>query len=119
MPLSEYRRPSHARLRLFGSLWLMLVLTAVFGRARPGEPGARETMQRSSFARVMFMDVGALSTLGALYLALNGRTPIRVPAAVASLFVGSFALLPALAFEDWAALRNPVRGADRDAPGQI
>jgi hypothetical protein len=25
---------------------------------------------------------------------------------VASLFVGSFALLPALAFEDWAALRE-------------
>ncbi|UBV42812.1 hypothetical protein LAJ19_00840 [Deinococcus taeanensis] len=66
----------------------------------------------------MFMDVGALSTLGALYLALNGRTPIRVPAAVASLFVGSFALLPALAFEDWAALRNPQREADRDAHRQ-
>ncbi|MFC6749172.1 hypothetical protein [Deinococcus aquaticus] len=52
------------------------------------------------------MDIGALSTLGALYLVVNGRTPVRVPAAVASLFVGSFALLPALAFEDWAALRE-------------
>jgi len=56
------------------------------------------------------MDVGALSTLGALWLLLNGRTPARVPAALASLFVGSFALLPALAWEDWARLQEEEAG---------
>lgn len=113
MPLSDYSRPSPARIRLFLSLLLMLVLTAVFGRRRPGELGTRESLRRSSFTRVMFMDIGALSTLGSLYLLVNGRTPVRVPAAVASLFVGSFALLPALAFEDWAALREQ-RGERQD-----
>lgn len=113
MNLSPYRQPSRERLRLYLSLLLMLVLTAVLGRGRPGELGTLDTLKRSSFARVMFMDIGVLSTLGALYLVLNGKTAVRVPAAVASLFAGSFALLPALAYEDWVALR-----AKADAPGE-
>lgn len=112
MDLDAYRRPSAKRIQLYLSLLAMLVLTAVFGRRRPGELGTLETVRRSPFARIMFMDIGALSTLGALYLVLNGRTPVRVPAAVASLFVGSFALLPALAYEDWAALQRHDQEAD-------
>lgn len=104
--LEPYRRPSPERLRLYGSLLLMLVLTAVLGRKRPGDLGTLETLRRSSFARIMFMDIGALSTLGALYLVLNGHTRVRVPAALASLAVGSFALLPALAYEDYVALNR-------------
>lgn len=104
--LQQYRQPSRARIQLYASLLLMLVLTAVFGRRRPGDLGTLESLRRSSFTRIMFMDIGALSTLGALYLVLNGKTAVRVPAAVASLFVGSFALLPALAYEDWAALQG-------------
>jgi hypothetical protein len=71
-----------------------------------------ETLKRSSFARIMFMDIGALSTLGALYLALNGKSRVRVPAALASLAVGSFSLLPALAYEDWTAMQDhdPAEG---------
>lgn len=106
MNLDPYRRASPERIKLYLSLLLMLVLTAIFGRRRPGELGTLESLKRSSFTRVMFMDVGALSTLGALYLVLNGRTAVRVPAAVASLFMGSFALLPALAYEDYVALRS-------------
>ncbi|MFC3862832.1 hypothetical protein ACFOPQ_18875 [Deinococcus antarcticus] len=113
MNLSPYRHPSRERLRLFVSLFVVLVLTAVLGRGRPGELGTLDTLKRSSFARVMFMDIGVLSTLGALYLVLNGKTAVRVPAAVASLFAGSFALLPALAYEDWVALREQA-----DAPGK-
>ncbi|MFC3832044.1 MULTISPECIES: hypothetical protein [Deinococcus] len=104
--LEPYRRPSRERMRLYGALLLMLVLTATFGRKRPGDLGTRETLRRSPFARIMFMDIGALSTLGALYLVLHGRTRVRVPAALASLAVGSFALLPALAYEDWVALNR-------------
>lgn len=110
--LERYRRPSTARIQLYGSLLAMLILTSLLGRRRPGELGTLDTLKRSSFARIMFMDIGALSTLGALYLVLNGRTAVRVPAAVASLFVGSFALLPALAYEDWAALQGaPEQGS--------
>ncbi|MBZ9715994.1 hypothetical protein [Deinococcus multiflagellatus] len=105
MPLDEYRSPSPARLRLYLGLWLMVLLTAVLGR-RSGDLGTRQTLRRSSFARVMFMDIGALSTLGALYLALTGRTAARLPGAAASLVLGSFTLLPALAYEDWVALRQ-------------
>ncbi|MBB5234406.1 hypothetical protein [Deinococcus budaensis] len=109
-PLSRYRTAGPARLQLYAALFGLLVLSTVLGRRRPGDLGTLETLRRSSFARVMFMDIGALSTLGALYLVLNGKTAVRVPAALASLFVGSFALLPALAWEDWQALREAEEG---------
>ena len=102
--LEPYRRPGPARFRLYGGLYALLILTALLGKKREGDLGTLAALRRSSFTRVMFMDIGALSTLGALYLALNGKTPARFPAAVASLFVGSFALIPGLAYEDWAAL---------------
>ncbi|THF67675.1 hypothetical protein E7T06_19820 [Deinococcus sp. Arct2-2] len=102
----KYRSPGPERLKLYGSLFAMLVLTAIVGRKRSGELGTRATLKQSSFARIMFMDIGAVSTLGALYLVLNGKTPVRVPAALATLFVGSFALLPALAYEDWVAMQE-------------
>ncbi|CAM4311709.1 hypothetical protein DEMA109039_14105 [Deinococcus marmoris] len=106
MNLDDYRRPGPARLRLYLSLLLMLVLTAILGKKRDGDLGTVETLKRSSFARIMFMDIGALSTLGALYLVLNGKSRVRIPAAVASLAVGSFSLLPALAYEDWKAMQD-------------
>ena len=104
--LDVYRQPSPDRIRLYLSLLLMLVLTVTLGGKREGDLGLRGTLKRSSFARGMFADIGAISTLGALYLVINGKTPVRVPAAVATLFAGSFALLPALAYEDWAALQS-------------
>lgn len=113
--LEPYRYPSPERLKLYASLLALLVLSTRLGRARTPGPGlrddlgVRETLRRSSFARVMFMDIGALSTLGALFLTLRGRTRLRGPAALASLFVGSFALLPALAYEDWKALQERER----------
>ena len=104
--LEKYRAPGPERLKLYAALFVMLGLSAVLGRGRPGDLGTRETLRRSPFARVMFMDIGVLSTLGALYLVLNGKMAVRVPAALASLFVGSFALLPALAWEDWRAMEE-------------
>ena len=106
MKLEQYRRPGWPRLKLYASLYIALVLSAVLGRARPGELGTADTLRRSSFARIMFMDIGMVSTLGALYLLLNGKTPVRVPGAVASLFAGSFALIPALMWEDWKAVQE-------------
>lgn len=106
MNLNVYKTPSVDRIRFFLSLFTMLLFTALLGKKRPGELNVRQSLQQSAFTRVMFMDIGALSTLGALYLILNGQTSIRVPAAIASLFIGGFALLPALAYEDYIALKN-------------
>jgi hypothetical protein len=103
--LEQYRRPGPARFRLYVGLYALLVLTAVLGGKKRGDLGTLGTLRKSSFARIMFMDIGAVSTLGALYLLLSGRTPLRYPAAVASLFAGSFALIPGLAYEDWMAMR--------------
>ncbi|WP_407569584.1 hypothetical protein [Deinococcus altitudinis] len=115
--LEQYRRPGPARFRLYAGLYAMLVLTAVLGGKKRGDRnrddlGTLGTLQRSSFARIMFMDIGAVSTLGALYLLLSGRTPLRYPAAVASLFAGSFALIPGLAYEDWVALKGEKTPSD-------
>lgn len=110
--LDKYRAPGPDRLRLYAVLFALLVLTAVLGRGRPGDLGVGETLRRSAFARVMFMDIGVLSTLGALYLVLKGRTRVRWPAALAALFIGSFALLPALAWEDWVAMRERAEGKE-------
>jgi hypothetical protein len=103
--LEQYRRPGPARFRLYAGLYALLVLTAVLGGKKRGDLGTLGTLRKSSFARIMFMDIGAVSTLGALYLLLSGRTPLRYPAAVASLVAGSFALIPGLAYEDWMAMR--------------
>ncbi|ULH14702.1 hypothetical protein MF271_11890 [Deinococcus sp. KNUC1210] len=107
--LEPYRRPGPARFRLYGGLYALLILTALLGNKRSGDIGTLAALRRSSFTRIMFMDIGALSTLGALYLALTGRTPARFPAAIASLFVGSFALIPGLAYEDWAASHSEAK----------
>ena len=104
--LEQYRRPGPARFRLYAGLYAMLVLTAVLGGKKKGDIGTLGALRSSTFTRVMFMDIGAVSTLGALYLLLSGRTAARFPAAVASLFVGSFALIPGLAYEDWAAMQS-------------
>ena len=103
--LEQYRRPGPARFRLYAGLYAMLVLTAVLGGRKKGDIGTLGALRSSTFTRVMFMDIGAVSTLGALYLLLSGRTVARFPAAVASLFVGSFALIPGLAYEDWAEMQ--------------
>ncbi|WP_293913123.1 hypothetical protein [Deinococcus sp.] len=104
MNLEQYRRPGAPRLKLYASLYATLVLSAVLGGKRSGDLGTLGTLRASSFARIMFMDIGMVSTLGALYLVLAGKTPVRVPAAVATLFLGSFALIPALAWEDYQAM---------------
>ncbi|WP_110885505.1 hypothetical protein [Deinococcus yavapaiensis] len=108
-----YRRPGKKRIRLYLGLWAMLVLTSVW-KPEGQDLGTVATLKKSRFARVMFMDVGALSTLGALYAVLAGKSRARFPAALASLFVGSFALLPYLAYEDWREL-NPGSARNESA----
>ncbi|CAM3261470.1 DUF2834 domain-containing protein [Deinococcus saxicola] len=110
MKLEEYRQPSPARIRLYLSLWVILWITAFIGRRSKGNISVKTTLKHSPFARVMFMDIGALSTLAGLYLVLTGKSRLRYPAAVAGLAVGSYSLLPALAYEDWKAMKEAEGG---------
>lgn len=106
--LEPYAKPGPKRIRLYLSLWAGVALTALLsGRFR--DLGTRATLRRSHFARTMFADIGALSTLASLYVALKYRSPLRWLAAGLTLFVGSFALLPYLAWEDYRAWRAAER----------
>ena len=52
----DYRQPGKKRIRLYLSLWAMLVLTSALKR-RGENLGTLETLKTSHFARVMVMDV--------------------------------------------------------------
>jgi len=58
--------------------------------------GLKDTLRHSSFARIMFADIGALSTIIAAWMILATNHPLRFVFAFASLFIGSFAVLPFL-----------------------
>ena len=103
--LEPYRKPGPKRIGLYLSLWASLALTAFIGGRFRGL-GARETLRRSPFARTMFADIGALSTVASLYVALRYTSPLRFVAAILTLFIGSFALLPYLAWEDYRAWKK-------------
>lgn len=103
--LEQYRRPGPKRIQLYLSLWAGVALTAAASGRFKGL-GTRETLRRSAFARTMFADVGALSTVAALDVALRYTSPLRFVAAGLTLFVGSFALLPYLAWEDYRAWKK-------------
>ena len=103
--LEPYATPGPKRIRLYLSLWAGVILSAlVSGRFRG--LGTRATLRRSHFARTMFADIGALSTLAGLYVVLGYRSFLRWPAAILTLLLGSFALLPYLAWEDYRAWRQ-------------
>lgn len=120
--LNDLARPGPKRIRFFLGLWATLIVAAALSGRRP-DLGTRESLRRSHFARVMFADIGALSTLGALYAVLAGRSRLRFAAGAATLFVGSFALLPFLAWEDWRATRGgggvPREGTGSAAPPSV
>lgn len=101
----QYAKPGPKRISLLLSLWASVFATALIsGRFR--DLGTRATLRRSHFARTMFADIGALSTVAGLYVVLRYRSPLRFLAAGLTLFVGSFALLPYLAWEDYRAWKR-------------
>ncbi len=112
-PFEQYREPGPKRIGLYLSLWAALAATAALKPRGREDMGTLETLRRSHFSRVMFADIGALSTLGALYAVTRSRSPLRFVAGGLTLVVGSFALLPYLAWEDWRAWR--ARRGDAEA----
>ena len=92
--LEQYRRPGPARFRLYAGLYAMLVLTAVLGGRKKGDIGT----------------LGALRAAAQTGLPIVGAVLFPVGFAIILLFglelvTGSFALIPGLAYEDWAAMQ--------------
>lgn len=77
--------------------WILLIL---YIRKDPklfrNKLGVGETLKQSSFARGMFMDIGALSTIISAWMIWGTKSRLRFLFAILTLFVGSFAVLPFL-----------------------
>ncbi|KXK27236.1 MAG: hypothetical protein TR69_WS6001000109 [candidate division WS6 bacterium OLB20] len=77
--------------------WAGLILFAVVdGTGAFGtDIGFTASLQQSGLARIMFADIGVLSTLCAVWIIRTGHR-LRYLFAAAALFTGSFAVLPFL-----------------------
>lgn len=86
--------------------WVSLVFIAkndskVF---RKEQIGTIETLRKSAFARTMFLDIGALSSIIAGWMIWSTKSKLRYIFGFATTFVGSFAALPFIA--GWLSLRK-------------
>jgi hypothetical protein len=91
----------YKRSALIVAFWLFLVILTYLDSL--GELGMvdysnGETLRNSSLARIMFVDIGVLATFAAYWVYRSSKVSIRVGFAIATLFVGSFALLPYIAY---------------------
>jgi hypothetical protein len=103
--METWKNPSRKRLFVIVGVWVALLVFSLIS-SRFSALDFWETLQGSHFARVMFSDIGVLSTLISGYIVLVHKAVWRIPFAIAILIVGSFALLPYLALLEWLALRS-------------
>jgi hypothetical protein len=84
-------------------MWIFLLVYSSFdAQGRLGSDiGLQASLATSSIARVMFMDIGVLSTLIALFIATRKASGIKYLFALLTLVFGSFAALPFLAYYYW------------------
>jgi hypothetical protein len=103
--VTKYQRlNTHKKFSVFLlGYWLFLILFAfIDSKGKFGSDiGVKKTLKTSSFARIMFQDIGALSTLAAIWTVTQTKNPIRWVVAFLSVFTGSFALLPFLSWHFW------------------
>lgn len=79
-------------------LWLLLVGYAIYDNlVLTNTLTVSEALNVSSFTRLMFWDIGLLSTILAYWMVFHTNLKIRYVFAVMTLFAGSFAFLPYLA----------------------
>jgi hypothetical protein len=106
--LERWRNPSRQRITVFLGLWLGFIAYIVIESQGWFGPdlGFWPTLASSSFARVMFSDIGILSTLAAVWIWLDRKHPSAPIFAILMLVVGSGALLPYLALRDWVLMRE-------------
>lgn len=82
--------------------WLFLLAYAVFDNiVFTNELGVIEVLEKSSFARIMFNDIGGLSTAASAWIIFATKLKIRWFFAILILFTGSFALFPYLSIYFW------------------
>jgi hypothetical protein len=83
--------------------WLSLIVfvildtLGIFGT----DVGFFGSLQTSSLARVMFMDIGALATVAAIWIIFNTKTKFKWLIALLTICFGSFILLPYLSWYFW------------------
>jgi hypothetical protein len=106
--LAPWRQPSPRRIWLFLGLWLLFIGYVVLESWQPFGPdlGFLPTLAASGFARVMFSDIGILSTLAAVWMLLERKHWSAPIFAFAMLFLGSGSLLLYLALRDWLLWRE-------------
>jgi hypothetical protein len=88
--------------------WIALLIYAVADNAGlfTNTIGPEEALANSAFARTMFMDIGGLSTLAAVWIIFGSDKAgisqyVRYFFAFISLFVGSFAVMPFVSLYFW------------------
>ncbi|MCA9376738.1 hypothetical protein H6763_02485 [Candidatus Nomurabacteria bacterium] len=82
-------------------VWVLLVIYAIFDPQLMNDfIPMRSVLEESSFARIMFIDIGVFSTISCFWILNSEKSKRRYPFALAVLFVGSFALLPFLAIHN-------------------
>lgn len=96
--------PNNKKLSLFFlGYWFFLILflkadkKGLFGT----DIGVVKTLKTSSLARIMFQDIGGLSTAVAVWIVSTSKSFYRWPVAILTVFTGSFTFLPYLAIRLW------------------
>ncbi len=92
------RKLSDKKLGVYALItWILLILymkndPKIFKKDQIGNV---ETLKKSQFARGMFMDIGALSTIVSYWILNDRKTGIfRYPFGIITMFIGSFGALP-------------------------
>lgn len=113
--MEHWRKPSRHRLQLIIGLWVALVIYALVSQFSVVGIDPWQTLRVSNFARVMFADIGIMSFLSAGYIFLAHRSWLRIPVALLTLFLGSFVLLPYLAWHEWRSLNFKPKSPPKDS----
>ncbi len=81
------------------TIWIFLTLFMIFdANFLVDSYSLVDVLGNSSFARIMFTDIGAVSTVLAYWIAFHTEYKGRYIVAILTMFIGSFAFLPYLAY---------------------
>lgn len=86
---------SELAFKSLGALILYVIFDSIFLKKKDNLSTV-ETLQKSSFARIMFVDIGILSAILGGWIINKTNTWYKWFFGISSFFVGSFAILPFL-----------------------
>ncbi|GGJ26638.1 hypothetical protein [Deinococcus roseus] len=105
--MEKLRKPSMLRVQILGGAWVLMLAVLLVSLLYTGMD-AWYILQASHFARLAYMNTLVLSALMAAYIVIQHDNWLRFPFAVATLFLGAFALLPYLVIRDVLILKNQI-----------